>query len=80
MEQLTGLKLGKEYEKAVYCQPVYSTFRQRTSCNTLGWRNHKLESKLLGEMSATSYMQMMPLYWQKVRGTKELLDESERGE
>ena len=27
MEQLTGLKLGKEYEKAVYCQPVYSTFR-----------------------------------------------------
>ena len=42
--------------------------------------NYKLESKLLGEMSATSYMQMMPFYWQKVRGTKELLDESEKRE
>ena len=41
---------------------------------------YKLESKLLGEMSATLYMQMMPLYWQQVRGTKELFDESERGE
>ena len=54
--------------------------REHHATNTLGWRNHKLESRLLGEMSATSYMHRMPLYWQKVRGTKELLDESERGE
>ena len=26
MEQLTGLKLGKEYVKAVYCHPVYLTY------------------------------------------------------
>ena len=37
MEQLTGFKLGKEYIKAVYCQPAYFTYRQNTSCEMLGW-------------------------------------------
>ena len=41
---------------------------------------HKLESRLLGEVSVTSDMQMTPPLWQKVRGTEEPLDESERGE
>ena len=36
MEQLTGLKLGKEYDKAVYCHPVYLTYMQSTSCEMLG--------------------------------------------
>ena len=44
MEQLTGSKLGKEYIKAVYCYPVYSTSMQSTSCEILSWINHKLES------------------------------------
>ena len=61
VEQLTGSKLGKEYDKAVYCHPVYLTSVQSTSCEMPGWMNHKLESRLLGEISTTSDMQMMPL-------------------
>ena len=43
MEQLTGSKLGKEYEKAIYCHFAYVTSMQSTSCNILGCVNHKLE-------------------------------------
>ena len=53
---------------------------QSTSWETLGWKKHKLESRLPGEISITSDMQMTPPLWQKVRGTKKTLDESERGE
>ena len=60
MEQPTGSKLGKEYNKAVYCHPAYLTYMQNTSREMLGWINHKLESRLLGEISATSDMQMIP--------------------
>ena len=82
MEQQTGSKLGKEYVKAVYCHPAYLTYLQSTSRETLGWRKHKLESRLLGEISITSDMQMTPPLWQKVKKNfkKEPLDESERGE
>ena len=59
MIQWTGLKLGKEYIKAVHCHPVYLTSVQSTSCKMLGWMNHKLESRLLGEISTTSDTQMM---------------------
>ena len=59
MEQWTGSKLGKEYVKAVY-HPTYLTYVQTTSCEMLGWMNHKLESRLPGEMSITSDMQMTP--------------------
>ena len=45
-----------------------------------GLEEAQLESTLLGEISITSDMQMTPLLWQKVRRTKEPLDESERGE
>ena len=58
MGQWTGSKLGKEYAKAVYCHPAYLTSMQNTSCEMLGWMKHKLESRLLGKISATSYMQM----------------------
>ena len=61
MEQQTGSKLGKEYVKAVYCHPAYSTYMQSTSCKMLGWMKHKLESRLLGEISVTSDTQMTPL-------------------
>ena len=53
MEQWTGLKLGKEYVKAVYCHPAYLTSMQRTSWEILGWIKHKLESRMLGEISIT---------------------------
>ena len=61
MEQRTGSKLGKEYVKAVYCHPACLTYMQSTSCEMPGWMNHKLESRLQGEMSTTSDMQMTPL-------------------
>ena len=60
MEQQTGSKLGKEYIKAAYCHHAYLTYMQSTSCETLGWTKHKLESRLLGEISITSDMQMTP--------------------
>ena len=59
MEQLTGSKLGKESNKAVYCPPAYLTHMWRTSCEMLGWKTHKLESRLPGEISTTSDMQMI---------------------
>ena len=80
MEHQTGSKLGKEYVKAVYCHPFYLTYMQSTSWETLDWMKHKLESRLLGEISITSDMQMTSPYGRKWRRTKELLDESERGE
>ena len=56
----TGSKLrkGKEYIKAVYCHPAYLTYMQSTSCEMPGWVKHKLESRLLGEISITSDPQM----------------------
>ena len=61
MEQLTGSQLGKEYDKAAYCHPVYLTYMQNTLCEMLGWINYKLESKLLREILTTSDMQMIKL-------------------
>ena len=81
MEQQTGPKSQKEYVKAVYCHPAYLTSIQSTSLEMLGWMKHKLKSRLLGEISITSDMQMTPPLWQKVkRKTKKPLDESESGE
>ena len=59
MEQQTGSKLGKEYNKAVYGHPAYSTYMQSTSWEMLGWMKHKLESRLPGEITITSDMQAM---------------------
>ena len=60
MEQLTGSQLGKEY-KAIYCHPVDLIYMQSTSCEMPSWMNYKLESRLPGEISTTSDMQMIPL-------------------
>ena len=67
MEQQTSSKSGKEYIKAVYCHPDYLTYMQSTSWETLGWKKHKLESRLLGEISITSDMQKTPPLWQKIK-------------
>ena len=66
-EQQTGSKLGKEYVKAVYCHTAYLIYMQSTSCEMPGWMNHRLESRLLGEMSIISDTQMTPLLWQKAK-------------
>ena len=58
MEQWTGSKLGKEYIKAVYCHPDYLTYMQNTSCKMLD--GSKFESRLAGEISTTSDVQMTP--------------------
>ena len=55
MEQRTGSKQEKEYVKAVYCHPAYLTYMQSTLWETLGWRKHKLESRLLGEKNNLRY-------------------------
>ena len=67
MEQQIGSKLGKEYVEAVYCHPAYLTSMHSTSYKMSGWKNHKLKSRLLGEISITSDMQMTPPLWQKVK-------------
>ena len=67
MEQWTGSKLEKEYIKAVHCHPAYLTYMQSTSCKMPDWMKHKLESRLLGELSTTSDMQMTPPLWQKAK-------------
>ena len=67
MEQQTGSKLKKEYTKAVYCHSAYLTYMQSTSYEMLGWMKHKLESRLLGEISITSDMQKIPPLWQKAK-------------
>ena len=67
MEQWTSSKLEKEYVKAVCCHPAYLTYVQSTYCEMLGWMKHKLESRLPGEISITSDMQMIPSLWQKVK-------------
>ena len=67
MEQQTGSKSGKEYVKAVYCPPAYLTFMQSISCEMLGWMKHKLEPRLLGEISITSDIQVTPPLRQKAK-------------
>ena len=77
IEQSTDSKLGKEYDKAVYCHLAYLTYMQCTSCEMLGWMKHKLKSRLPGEISITSDMQIHHPYGRKQRETKEPLDESD---
>ena len=81
MEQQTGSKSVKKYIKVVYCHPAYLTYMQSISWKMPGWMKHKLESRLLGEISITSDTQMTPPLWQWT-GTNSLLmkvnEESEK--
>ena len=70
MEQQTGSKMGPvilQYVKAVCCHPAYLTYMQSTSYEMPGWMEHKLESRLPGEISTLSDMQMTPPLWQKAK-------------
>ena len=73
MEQLTGSKFKKEFDKKVYRHPAYLTSMQSTSWETLGWMSHKLESRFLGEISTTSDMQMIDLMAESEEEVKSLL-------
>ena len=82
MEQQTGSKLGKEHVKAVCCHPSYLTYMQSTSCKMPGWIEHRLESRLLGEISITSYTDNTTLMAEREEELKSLLmkmkEESEK--
>ena len=67
MEERTGSKFGKEHDKAVYYHPAYLNYMQSTSCEMPGWMNHKLESRLQGEISIISDMRMTPRLEQKAK-------------
>ena len=67
MEQQTGSKEEKEFVKIVYCHPVYLTYMKSTSGKLPGWMKHKLESRLPGEITITSDMQMILPLWQKAK-------------
>ena len=74
-------QIGKGVRQGGRLSPAYFTYVQSTSRERLGWEKHKLESRLPGEISVSSDMQMTTPLWQKVkRNSKEPLDESERGE
>ena len=59
-------QIGKEYIKAVYCHLAYLNYMQSTSSEMPGWMKHKQESRLPGEISITSDLQVTPPLWQKV--------------
>ena len=67
MEQLTGSKSGKEYVKAAYWHPAYLTYMKSTLWGMPGWMKHKLESRLLGEISITSDFQVTPPLQHRVK-------------
>ena len=63
-------QIGKGVYQGCILSPAYLTYMQSTSCEMPDWMKHKLESRLLGEISITSDMQMTPLLWQKVKGKR----------
>ena len=60
-------QIGKWVHQDVHCHPAYLFYMQSTSWEMLGWRKHNPESRLLGEISITSDMQMTPPWWQKLK-------------
>ena len=78
--KIDWFKIQKGAHQAVYCYPAYLTYMQSTSWEMLGWMDHKLKSRLLGEIPITADTRCHHPYGRKPRRTKEPLDESERGE
>ena len=60
-------QIGKGVCQGCISSPFYLTYMQSSSCEMLGCLNHKLESRLLGEISVTLDMQMTPPFWQKAK-------------
>ena len=77
---MAWLKTGKGVRQGCVCHPAYLTSMQSTSCKVPDWMNHKLESRLPGEISTTSDMQIQQSNGRKQKETKDPLDEGERGE
>ena len=60
-------KIGKGVRQGCILSPCLYNFYAEYIMKMLGWKKHKLESRLLGEISITSDMQMTPPLWQKVQ-------------
>ena len=60
-------KIEKEVRQGCIRHLAYLTYMQRTSCEMPGWMKHKLDSRLPGEISITSDMQIPPPLWQKAK-------------
>ena len=73
-------KIRKGVHQAVNTHPTYLTFMQSTLWEMPGWMTHKLESRLLGENQQPQICRWYHCNGRKWRGTKEPLDECERGE
>ena len=60
-------KIGKGVRQGCVLSPCLFNlyYMQNTSCEMPGWRNQKLESRLPGEISTASDMQMILPWWQK---------------
>ena len=54
------LQIGKGEHQGYILSPCFISYVQSTSWEILGWMKHKPESRLLGEISITSDMQMTP--------------------
>ena len=81
VEQQTGLKLGKEYVKAICCHPAYLTCMQRTSCKMPGWIKLKVDSSLPGRnINNLRYADDTILAAKSKKETTEPLDGGQRGE
>ena len=82
MEQRTGSKLGKEYDKAVYCHPAYLSYVQSTSLETLGWKKHMLEPRAGRNINNLRYADETTLMAESEEELKSLLmkvkEESEK--
>ena len=55
-ETTDWFQIGKEVRQGYILSPCLLTYTQSTSCEMPGWMKHKLESRLLGEISITSDM------------------------
>ena len=67
MEQQTGSKSGKEYVKAVYCQPCLFNLYAEYIMRNAGLDEVEAGIKIARRISITSDMQMTPPLWQKVK-------------
>ena len=78
MKQQTGSKLGKDYVKAIYCHPAYLTYMQSISSKNARLDEAQAGIKIVGRN--INNLRYDHSNCRKQRGTKEPLDEGERGE
>ena len=67
-ETTDWFQIGKGVRQGCILSPcLFNLYAEYIMRKKLGWRKHKLESRLPGEISITSDMQMTPSLWQKVK-------------